>query len=117
MISPTLQQKQAMERPSAWARDEDLEEGRRLHDLRAVRTQDTRAGERIATPHLPSAHVCTCYHEAWRGSTSVRRLIFITHTICLVQKAGWAATLGLSYKCVSAAHGTMSCGINGRLHA
>lgn len=36
MISPTLQQKQAMERPSAWARDEDLEEGRRLHDLKAV---------------------------------------------------------------------------------
>ena len=27
MISPTLQQKEAMERPSAWARDEDLEEG------------------------------------------------------------------------------------------
>ena len=65
MISPTLQQKQAMERPSAWARDEDLEEGRRLHDLRAVRTQDTMTTKRIATPHLPSAHVCTCYHEAW----------------------------------------------------
>lgn len=25
-------------RPSAWARDEDLEEGRRLHDLKAVST-------------------------------------------------------------------------------
>lgn len=37
MISPTLQQKQAMERPSAWARDEDLEEGKRMHELKAVR--------------------------------------------------------------------------------
>ena len=53
MISPTLQQKQAMERPSAWARDEDLEEGRRLHDLRAVSPQDARASICIAVPHLP----------------------------------------------------------------
>lgn len=30
-------QKEAMERPSAWARDEDLEEGKRIHDAKAVR--------------------------------------------------------------------------------
>ena len=35
-VSPTTQQKEAMERPSAWARDEDLEEGRRLHNAKAV---------------------------------------------------------------------------------
>lgn len=33
----TVSKKEAMERPSAWARDEDLEEGKRLHDLKAVR--------------------------------------------------------------------------------
>ena len=37
-ISPTTLQKEAMERPSAWARDEDLEEGRRIHDAKAVST-------------------------------------------------------------------------------
>lgn len=31
-----VSRKEAMERPSAWARDEDLEEGKRLHDLKAV---------------------------------------------------------------------------------
>jgi hypothetical protein len=37
-VSPTTRQKEAMERPSAWARDEDLEQNRRLHDAQAVRS-------------------------------------------------------------------------------
>ena len=35
-ISPGSQARLAMDRPSAWARDEDLEEGRRRHDAKAV---------------------------------------------------------------------------------
>jgi hypothetical protein len=31
-----LSKKEAMERPSAWARDEDLEAGKIAHDLKAV---------------------------------------------------------------------------------
>ena len=33
------------------------------------------------------------------GVTQGIGIAFITHTLCCVQKAGWAATLGLSYKC------------------
>ncbi|BDA46994.1 Potassium transporter 5 [Coccomyxa sp. Obi] len=49
-ISPASQARMKMDRPSAWARDEDLEEGRRVHDAKA--------------------------------------------------KAGWAATLSLSYRAI-----------------
>ena len=71
MISPTLQQKEAMERPSAWARDEDLEEGRRLHDLKAVSTPDTRASKCTATPHLHSPHIC--FHHICAPAVMVRK--------------------------------------------
>ena len=80
-VSPSTQQKEAMERPSAWARDEDLEEGRRLHDAKAVSAP--------AQLRLDSAAVPVVVTQAEEGSLlltqpscapACKRVLHCSHT-------------------------------------
>ena len=125
--SPTTLQKEAMERPSAWARDEDLEEGRRMHDARAVSTpcSDLSVAGLLArfaaaaTAHGKAGAALSCmpmHAHARRPcctAAPLNKLSFAGQAACgcrdrrlspcslwLPQKVGWWATASLGYKAI-----------------
>ena len=96
-ISPGSQARLAMDRPSAWARDEDLEEGRRIHDAKAVRTWL----DHISACVIPSFVLKISNQSSLGGSWVCMHVrwapLSVLHVV--LQKVGWAATFSLSYRC------------------